>query len=640
MQPDNKLFFLKGRIGKIYYRVVLSKIFSILQGFFWLKMVVLVFFLSMIGLKAPVFANIIDQVDVTQDSQTRIEYLNEEDDLITVPEQSVTDLDDKQNRGGAIRIVEAEKFNIIEIKDNQNQSTFKGRVRGILYNIKQDVKSSLEWVVDLPQKVVKSVKSVASLVVAQTKRLSNWTQKQLSSISIQITKLSVRTRKNIALVSQNINHNVKKGIRFIRDVGQTIINHAYGLLAYVTAFVVGSLTTVLTALVAIMSFAGLTLTTPVILGLGLVGGVVAVVIYKFSDKFKVLVNSTLDLVFHGQCVLHAGFVSLFSQEKMLKIYEKNKQKIKAVFNRDIGNIKEDISNGFKLLKKSVSIIILPVALSSSISVATFVVKNPIFIKQGSTVVINQTLAPIFSQAINQTVTECEIELCQTERDYAITFLFNLAGGVNDFNADETTRRVVNNALGDNVEVSAKELAEESSEELSNLLLDATSLKTIDKTKDLNQQLDIYDRARVMKNNGDLSEVMRIDQEVLLQDTHVLSGEINKYNKAVGFHSQGALDYQGKSRIVEITKPVNKQGVYKAVVEIYDEKSQKWIRKKVQSSFFPDTWTSQKIIKEIKYAYSNREMMGETKWKGKTSNNIVLEGYMEDNIITSVYPKYE
>jgi hypothetical protein len=61
--------------------------------------------------------------------------------------------------------------------------------------------------------------------------------------------------------------------------------------------------------------------------------------------------------------------------------------------------------------------------------------------------------------------------------------------------------------------------------------------------------------------------------------HVFHGEINKKRKAVGYHHESMMG----GKIIEITDPPNKYGVYRGIVEIEGK------NKKVPSTFFPSDW---------------------------------------------------
>nr|WP_240350896.1 RHS repeat-associated core domain-containing protein [Pectobacterium brasiliense] len=86
--------------------------------------------------------------------------------------------------------------------------------------------------------------------------------------------------------------------------------------------------------------------------------------------------------------------------------------------------------------------------------------------------------------------------------------------------------------------------------------------------------------------------------------HVFHGEINKKGKAIGFHHRASIGHEGKARISEITSGPNSQGVYRAKVEVFDKASGSWVNKGPESSFFPDSWSRQKVMSEIRGAYNN------------------------------------
>ena len=122
--------------------------------------------------------------------------------------------------------------------------------------------------------------------------------------------------------------------------------------------------------------------------------------------------------------------------------------------------------------------------------------------------------------------------------------------------------------------------------------------------------------------------------------HIFEGEINGRGKAVGCHHISAIN-SGHSRIISVISPPNQQQVYEATVEIFDKKRSEWIRKEGRSSFYPDSWSKEKVLKEITSAFNNPDKISKgAKWESVSDSGIKISGYTnEQGQITTAYPIY-
>ena len=113
--------------------------------------------------------------------------------------------------------------------------------------------------------------------------------------------------------------------------------------------------------------------------------------------------------------------------------------------------------------------------------------------------------------------------------------------------------------------------------------------------------------------------------------HILEGEVNKRNKAVGYHLENMPTARGT--IVDSTRSnTNKYGIYDAEVIIDG------VNKQAKSSFFPVDWTPQQVIDSINEAYSNMESYRGSMFKGKTSFGFEIGIYLDkDNKIATAFP---
>lgn len=122
--------------------------------------------------------------------------------------------------------------------------------------------------------------------------------------------------------------------------------------------------------------------------------------------------------------------------------------------------------------------------------------------------------------------------------------------------------------------------------------------------------------------------------------HIFEGEINKKGKAVGCHHITAIK-SGQSKIVSVVKQPNAKGVYEAVVEVYDKNKGVWIRKDARSTFFPDSWSKQKVIEEIEAAFNSPDrILAGNKWTSVSPSGVKIGGYTDNNgNIATAYPIY-
>ena len=96
---------------------------------------------------------------------------------------------------------------------------------------------------------------------------------------------------------------------------------------------------------------------------------------------------------------------------------------------------------------------------------------------------------------------------------------------------------------------------------------------------------------VSKNLDDVAKAVK-HPEIFTENTlqHIFLG-----NKTGGFHYEGLSD--ATSKVVQITKAPDANGVYEAIVEIGGKKFK-------PSTFFPKTWSPEKIVEAIEDVYFN------------------------------------
>ncbi len=128
--------------------------------------------------------------------------------------------------------------------------------------------------------------------------------------------------------------------------------------------------------------------------------------------------------------------------------------------------------------------------------------------------------------------------------------------------------------------------------------------------------------------------------------HLFMGSFKK-GKATGVHHIMPF-LRGHGRIVEITKPPNKLGVWEAKIQLLDKSNRqakpKWKTKDEPSTFFPN-WNTISLFEECEFALGAKEFVrkkhSNTLWKSKTSSGIPVEIWTDQTEKPiSIYPIWE
>lgn len=114
--------------------------------------------------------------------------------------------------------------------------------------------------------------------------------------------------------------------------------------------------------------------------------------------------------------------------------------------------------------------------------------------------------------------------------------------------------------------------------------------------------------------------------------HTTKGDV-KSKKISGIHYFN----NEKMRIKKITANTDSQGVWKALVEVYDMKQNKWFEK--ESTFFPKDWSLTQLFHECDYAFQNKVKSNDKQfiYLGETLSGIHVEIVVENNKLKSIYP---
>jgi len=115
--------------------------------------------------------------------------------------------------------------------------------------------------------------------------------------------------------------------------------------------------------------------------------------------------------------------------------------------------------------------------------------------------------------------------------------------------------------------------------------------------------------------------------------HSSNGKVNRKGVS-GIH----LFDKSKIKIVKLLSEDKTTGIFEAEVEVLNERTGQYIKKKDKSSFFPVYWDLQRLIFECYEAYMNMVEVEANIYQGKTESGIKLEFvYNQDNVFRSVYP---
>ena len=107
--------------------------------------------------------------------------------------------------------------------------------------------------------------------------------------------------------------------------------------------------------------------------------------------------------------------------------------------------------------------------------------------------------------------------------------------------------------------------------------------------------------------------------------HLFLGEIDQ-GSLKGFHH--AKSYP--DRIIKITRPPDKFGIYEAIYE--------WKGLSKKSTFFPDQWSRDKVLKKVNEACNNIIVRQQNGFIGKTTEGIEIQFWFnKDSTIASIYP---
>ena len=128
--------------------------------------------------------------------------------------------------------------------------------------------------------------------------------------------------------------------------------------------------------------------------------------------------------------------------------------------------------------------------------------------------------------------------------------------------------------------------------------------------------------------------MEFDFHYIQAMEHSIKGDFKK-NGLTGVHYYNEKD----TKIIEILES-NELGVWSAIIEKLDEKSNQWIKKNNPTTFFPRDWTPEKVVAEILCADKNRVLIEDgknNKYLSYTQSGIKVHIYTQNGITKTIYP---
>lgn len=133
--------------------------------------------------------------------------------------------------------------------------------------------------------------------------------------------------------------------------------------------------------------------------------------------------------------------------------------------------------------------------------------------------------------------------------------------------------------------------------------------------------------------------LALDQLSPRLSQHLFVGHVKKRKRGAGYrelgyhHREGGVDL-GAVRVVRVVAPPDGDGVYRARVAGPRTEGGSELR---TSTFFPDSWTRNDVLRAILIAFLNRSSFDDgdpsvrRKWRGR-GRGLLIEGYVETQVI--------
>ena len=143
-------------------------------------------------------------------------------------------------------------------------------------------------------------------------------------------------------------------------------------------------------------------------------------------------------------------------------------------------------------------------------------------------------------------------------------------------------------------------------------------------------------------SNDAEYIAKTDRSIIVEknfDTvRVLSGEINRWGEATGYHAEFAANGAARIKPGAAIPTPNANGTYEAPVQIWDAAKGQWVDKRRESTFFPSSWSQARIEYEVTEAYKTNLPPPEGGWLGTTPSGIEIQFYWDSkNRRTTFHP---
>lgn len=139
---------------------------------------------------------------------------------------------------------------------------------------------------------------------------------------------------------------------------------------------------------------------------------------------------------------------------------------------------------------------------------------------------------------------------------------------------------------------------------------------------------------VMKDFVFTEENVSVSKDFIGLIEHCTKGKVSK-GKISGIHF-----YDEKQvKILRVLEKNNINGVFEAEIEYFDLNSNKWTEKEKSTTFFPLSWSLNKLFHECLYAVNNKlkKENSENVYVSKTESGIEVEIIEKQGLLKSIYP---
>ncbi|WP_240651692.1 type VI secretion system tip protein TssI/VgrG, partial [Serratia microhaemolytica] len=124
--------------------------------------------------------------------------------------------------------------------------------------------------------------------------------------------------------------------------------------------------------------------------------------------------------------------------------------------------------------------------------------------------------------------------------------------------------------------------------------------------------------------------------------HILYGEVKTLKDGSKIASGGHYLRDPNIKIEKLTGAPDINGVSTGYISVRDPITGLWVKKKAQTTFFPEHWSKRQTAQEIENAFKNSERIPNTEtWSGKSSSGLEIQGFYgkPDGTGATAWPVY-